>query len=163
MKTLPMQAQQLRIPHRSWFRGPAGRRIMRFALTGGTAGLTQLALLKLFVDGGWPELGANAVAFLLAAQLNFILSCTFTWRDRRANRSLARCWLAFHGSIAGMAVVNMVVFAAARTVAPAMLASIAGILAAAAGNFMLGDRLIFRSRPLAEPARSQQHSIASAA
>ncbi len=59
---------------------------------------------------GWPTLPANAVAFLLAAQVNFALSSTFTWRDRSAGRGLRRRWLAFHVSIASMAVVNMLVF-----------------------------------------------------
>lgn len=120
-------------------------RPVRFAITGGLAGLVQLALLKLLTDHGWQALVANAVAFLLAAQLNFALSSLFTWRDRRTRQSLGRRWLAFHGSIAGMAVVNLAVFSAARLVLPVLAASAAGICAAAIGNFFIGDRLVFRS------------------
>lgn len=43
-----------------------------------------------------------------------------------------------------MAVVNMVVFVAARTLVPYLAASAAGICAAAVGNFLIGDRLVFR-------------------
>jgi putative flippase GtrA len=130
-------------------------RPVRFAITGGLAGLMQLALLKLLTDHGWPALVANGVAFLLAAQLNFVLSSLFTWRDRQAGRSLGRRWLAFHGAIASMAVVNLVVFAAARLVLPDLAASAAGICAAAAGNFFIGDRLVFRPRR-ADDSRRQR-------
>ncbi len=119
-------------------------RPLRFALTGGVAAVTQLALLALLTRHGWPDLAANGVAFLLAAQVNFALSVTFTWRDRCDGYPLGRRWLAFHGAIAGMAVVNMLVFAAGRTVAPALVASLLGIGVAAVGNFVVGDRLVFR-------------------
>jgi putative flippase GtrA len=121
-------------------------RPLRFVVTGGLSGITQLVLLKLFTDQGVHALPANAAAFLLAAQVNFALSNLFTWRDRGAGRGPWRRWLVFHGSIAGMAVVNMAVFAVARTTMPDPAASITGIGAAAVGNFLIGDRLVFRTR-----------------
>ena len=124
--------------------GGDAARPLRFALTGGVAGVTQLGLLALLTRHGWPDLAANGVAFLFAAQVNFALSATFTWRDRLDGRPLGRRWLAFHGAIAGMAVVNMLVFAASRTVGPTLVASVLGIGVAAAGNFVVGDRLVFR-------------------
>ncbi len=121
-------------------------RPLRFAITGGLAGLLQLTLLGLLTRHGWSPLVANTVAFLLAAQFNFVVSNLFTWRDRRTTQSLGGRWLAFHGSIASMAVVNLVVFAVARTMLPDLLASAAGIAAASVGNFFIGDRLVFQSR-----------------
>jgi len=38
----------------------------------------------------------------------------------------------------------MVVFVVARTLVPYLAASAAGICAAAVGNFLIGDRLVFR-------------------
>ncbi len=140
-------------------RGLFGRatRPLRFALTGGIAAVTQLALLALLTRHGWPTLLANAVAFLLAAQVNFALSSTFTWRDRRTGRGLRRRWLAFHGSIASMAVVNMLVFLAVRTALPTLAASALGIGAAAIGNFIIGDRLVFRQQaPAARTADDEE-------
>ncbi len=138
-------------------------RPVRFAITGGLAGLMQLALLKLLADHGAQALVANAAAFLLAAQLNFALSSLFTWRDRRSGQPVGRRWLAFHGSIASMAVVNMVVFAAMRLVLPDLAASAAGICAAAAGNFLIGDHLVFRSRhsDVAQPGRQSAQRTAA--
>src|SRR2546423_9656275 len=118
-------------------------RPLRFALTGGLAGLLQLGLLALLTGRGWPAALANAIAFLLAGQVNFALSTTLTWRDRRMTAPLWRRWLLFHGSIAAMAGVNGLVFLAVRTVLPPLLASAAGIAVAAGGNFLLGDRLVF--------------------
>ena len=136
--------------------GPPGRRLarlllsetarpLRFGLTGGSAGLSQLALLALLIDHGWHGIPANIVAFFAAAQLNFLLSTLFTWHDRRLSGSLRRRWLAFHTAIAGMAVLNMLVFIAVRSMLPDLTASAAGILAAALGNFLIGDRLVFRT------------------
>jgi putative flippase GtrA len=87
---------------------------------------------------------ANAAAFLLAAQLNFALSSAFTWRDRFVSHSLARRWLLFHGSIAATALLNMLTFSAARFVLPVLAASAAGIATGALGNYLLGDRVVFR-------------------
>ena len=98
-----------------------------------------------FGGRGWPAALANAVAFLLAAQVNFALSSLFTWRDRRRMAPLWRRWLAFHGAIAAMALVNQSVFLAARTVLPVLAAAAAGIAVAAVGNYLLGDRLVFRT------------------
>jgi putative flippase GtrA len=132
-------------PLRALLRSPVARPL-RFALTGGLAGLLQLGLLALLVGRGWPAVPANAVAFLLAAQLNFAVSSLFTWRDRQGTVPLWRRWLAFHGAIAAMALVNQGVFLAARTALPTLAASAAGIAVAAVGNYLLGDRLVFRAR-----------------
>ena len=132
-------------PLRALLRSPVARPL-RFALTGGLAGLLQLGLLALLVGRGWPSAPANVVAFLLAAQVNFAVSSLFTWRDRRRTAPLWRHWLAFHGAIAAMALVNQGVFLAARTALPALAASAAGIAVAAVGNYLLGDRLVFGAR-----------------
>lgn len=135
-------------------------RPLRFALTGGIAGATQLALLALLTRHGWQELPANGVAFLLAAQVNFALSATFTWRDRFDDRALGRRWLTFHGSIAIMAVINMLVFAFARLALPALAASALGIGVAAVGNFVVGDHLVFR-RPTSASRTAPEEETAA--
>lgn len=121
-------------------------RPLRFALTGVLAAAIQLVLLNLLVSWGWSDFSANILAFLLSAQVNFLLSTVFTWSDRRTNLSLGRRWVAFHCSIAAMAVVNQLVFVAVRPIVSTSSAALAGIAVAAIGNFALGDRLIFRQR-----------------
>jgi putative flippase GtrA len=127
---------------------PWRSRPVRFALTGIVAAGAQVTLLAALLAAGVPGLAANGSAFLLAAQVNFLLSGWFTWGDRPrgagSDRTLARRWLLFHASIAGTALLNMLVFAAARRVAPDLAASLAGIAAASAVNFFAHDRLAFR-------------------
>jgi putative flippase GtrA len=52
-----------------------------------------------------------------------------------------------------MALVNQGVFLAARTVLPALAAAGAGIAVAAVGNYLLGDRLVFRAPGAARDGR----------
>jgi putative flippase GtrA len=136
---------------------------VRFAITGGLAGATQLVILSCLSRQGVPALAANATAFVLAAQLNFLLSSVFTWRDRRCTRAVWRRWLAFHWAIASMAVVNMAVFAVADTALPELAASAAGILVAAIGNFLIGDRVVFARPRSAGPGDTNRHVGRSAA
>ncbi len=127
-------------------------RPLRFALTGGLAGLLQLVLLAFLTRRGWPELPSNVIAFLLAAQVNFALSSLFTWRDRRTAAPVWRRWLVFHASIAAMAVVNQLVFVVARA-------------AADADGSRRGDRRgrgreLPARRPTGLPTRSRQRTSA---
>jgi putative flippase GtrA len=131
-------------------------RAVRFIVTGSLAGVSQLALFAGLLDLRWPALGANLAAFLLAAQLNFALSTRFTWRDRSTPCSFWRRWTTFHVSIAGMAVLNKLVFAAARTVTPHLVAAALGICAGSLGNFFIGDRLVFRAASQGR-ARNKTH------
>ena len=120
-------------------------RIVRFALTGATAGLLQLALLNVLERDGWPALLANGVAFLVATQANFWLSQSFTWRDRRADaRSVPGRWLRFHAAVAGSALLNMATFAVLSTSLSSLTAAALGIAASAAVNFVSGERLVFQ-------------------
>jgi putative flippase GtrA len=116
----------------------------RFIAVGALASALQVALLAFLTGHGWDAFLANVAAFLLSAQVNFALSAAFTWRDRAHGAPLWRRWLLFHGSIAGTAVLNQLVFLLARLALPALLASATGSAAAALGNYLLGDRLVFR-------------------
>jgi putative flippase GtrA len=84
----------------------AAPRLLRFACTGVIAGTVQLALLHLWIARGWDGLLANTVAYLVSAQVNFLLSETFIWGDRGGMRratTLLRRWVAFHSAILGTA------------------------------------------------------------
>jgi putative flippase GtrA len=110
---------------------------------------------------------ANAVALLLSTQVNFVLSYLFTWRDRRPHAGTAPVvllrWVAYQGSVAGTALLNMLVFVAARAVLPPLVASAAGLAAAASGNFVIGDRFVFRRHQCAAPDRLTRERPESAA
>ncbi len=123
-------------------------RPLRFVFTGGLCGLIQLLLFLLLTRAGWQPLLANSVAFLLSAQVNFLLSISFTWADRvqTERKNLLARWLAFHGSILGTALLNQLVFFLAHLLIPGQFAAIAGIAVAALANFILLDRRVFRYR-----------------
>jgi putative flippase GtrA len=116
-------------------------------MTGLLASAVQLLLLGGLLHLDLRVLPANALAFALAAQVNFALSYGFTWSDRRdvaPSRPLVQ-WFEFLSSISSTAVLNLAVFAFASSVLPAMLAAASGIGSAACLNFLLGDRLVFRA------------------
>jgi len=124
-------------------------RPLRFVVTGGVAAVVQLTLLALLTYEGMHALPANVVAFVIAAQVNFLLSQAFTWHDR-SEGGLARRWVVFHSSIAAAALINLAVFALAHRVMPSLIAAALGILVASIVNFAAHDRLTFRA-PRHEP------------
>lgn len=121
-------------------------RPLRFVVSGGPTACLQLALLALLVHSGWAALAANSLAIAITAQLSFALSVWFTWRGRHIGRGLGATWLMFHASISGTIALNLGVCAVGSLFVPLPIASVAGIAAAAIGNFASGDRLIFRHR-----------------
>ena len=127
---------------------PLVARALRFALVGGVCGLLQLLLFVLLEQMNTHAAGANVVAYLLSAQVNFLLSDLFIWGDRRTNRdrgTIGLRWLSFHLSIGGTFVLDQAVFLAARVTLPDVLASAAGIGVAALVNFAIQDRFTFQS------------------
>lgn len=150
----------------SWYRPIHGlldspfTRPLRFAGTGIAAGGLQLTLLAVLTAHGWEALPANVVAFLTAAQFNFVMSNVLTWRDRALTDSIRRRWLLFHASIAVMALLNMLVFVALHGLVPTVVASALGIAAGACGNYAAGDRLIFRQSPAVPLAPTPRRFVA---
>jgi putative flippase GtrA len=134
----------------------AAARPLRFAVVGVACGLLQLVLLVVIEALGTGALAANVLAYLLSAQLNFLLSDRFIWGDRReagtARGGLAGRWVGFHLSIAGTFLLNQLVFIVARAFLPDVLASAAGIGVSALANFVIQDRLTFRRRPASRRA-----------
>lgn len=125
-------------------------RPLRFAAVGACAGAFQLALFAVLVRRGVNPLAGNAIAFLVAVQVNFLLSSTFTWGSAggKAGTSLFRRWATFHAACTGTALLNFLVFAAVRHFIPDIVASGIGIAAAATLNYLANDRLVFAVRPL---------------
>jgi putative flippase GtrA len=132
-------------------------RPLRFVFTGGLCGLIQLLLFTLLVRFGWQPLMANSVAFLLSAQVNFLLSWSFTWGDRQVQprAGLLARWLTFHGSIIGTALLNQLVFLLAHLLLPNLFAVMLGIGVAALANFVLLDRQVFRKGPFSATTRQK--------
>jgi putative flippase GtrA len=131
---------------------PSARRLLhdrarpiRFSCVGGIAALFQLGVFALFIRHGVNPFAGNAVAFLFAAQINFLLSSTFTWRLRTWGdpRHVAGRWMAFHAAVAYSAMLNFVTFMIALHFASELVASAAGIAVGAVANYLANDRVVF--------------------
>ncbi len=123
----------------------AAGRPAQFVTIGGLCALAQLSVLALLREltglGSW----SNAVAFLLAAQLNFVLNYAFTWRDRRTHSvGVFVRQLAGFNVLVGLGLpVNQGVYLLAETVFPYIVAGAIGIGATTLAKYLIADRWIF--------------------
>lgn len=85
-------------------------RFIRFALVGTLCLLLQYALLTIFSDTLHLYF-AEALGFMVSAQLNFLLSQTFTWGDRQQSSHLLVRWVKFNvTALISVLIVNATVF-----------------------------------------------------
>jgi putative flippase GtrA len=149
-----------------WSRLFSGKaRPIRFFLVGQTATLTQLCVLYALTSLGWLPGVANAVALILSSQVNFLLSATFTWRDRdalerRQGRSRATAfivlkrWARFMSGIAVTTLLNDGLFIALERVLPVLVAALISSGVIAVLNYLMIDRLIFARKRQASATRA---------
>ena len=79
-------------------------RIVRFALIGTICFFVQWCAMHV-LQTVMHIIYAGLVAFLLSAQLNFVLSCAFTWRDRKSMDSSLASWTKFNtGTLLGVGI-----------------------------------------------------------
>jgi putative flippase GtrA len=126
----------------------AAVRPVQFATIGGVCALFQLAALAVLQEGTSLGSWSNAVAFVLAAQLNFILNYAVTWRDRRRHAPAV-----FVRQLAGFNVlvwlglpVNQGVYLVAEMFVPYIVAGAVGIGATTLAKYLIADRWIFPRR-----------------
>jgi len=126
------------------FRGH--RRALRFALVGVLCFGVQYLALRLLVAAGLSATPADAVGFLLSAQLNFTLSSLFTWGDRQHTftGTLRTRWASFNASVLVTLALNTGVFQLCRPMGD-LPASAFGVIVGAVGNYALCDLLVFRT------------------
>lgn len=120
-------------------------RPLRFAAVGGACAVLQLLALAALARLGVELHAADALAFVLCAQVNFALNSAITWRDRRASARAVAGRLAGYNALAlGSLAVNQVVFALALPATHYLIASALGLLAGALLNYTGCGRVIFR-------------------
>ncbi len=123
-------------------------RPLRAICTGSLAALCQIALLALLTGHHWPPVPADIAALIFGAQVNFWLSYGFTWHDRRPPRwaptLVLRWWAAYQGAAGGAMLLNILIFLAAHTVLPTLVAALVGTNLTALVSFVLNDRLVFQ-------------------
>lgn len=126
-----------------------GRRQLVFVAVGGTCFLTQYGALTAMAAAGLYRPAANALGFVLSAQLNFLLSSRFTWRDRRAG-SAKTFWARLVG-YNGTALISLAVNTAVFTLVYRQIGNLAGaavgVICGMCVTYLVCDLLIFRERP----------------
>jgi cellulose synthase/poly-beta-1,6-N-acetylglucosamine synthase-like glycosyltransferase/putative flippase GtrA len=131
-------------------------RPVRFVVVGGSCFVVQLAILAALVRVGLERTAADAAAFAVSAQLNFVLSSLVTWGDRPALRPgrVAGRLLAYNGTALVSLGVNTAVFALASIVMGVVPAAVLGVLTATVFTYVICNRLVFRPRGAAAPSPS---------
>jgi putative flippase GtrA len=125
-----------------------GRRQLLFLCVGATCFLVQYTALTAMAAAGTYRPVANALGFVISAQLNFALSARLTWRDRplTAARALWARWASYNGIALISLAVNTAVFAVAFHRLGNLPAAALGVLAGMCVTYLVCDVLIFRDR-----------------
>jgi putative flippase GtrA len=129
-------------------------RTARFAVVGLTVTALHLMVFQLVLPWSAPEV-ANVVGFVVATQVNFVLSYFWTWSSRRpvgqeTVRRLLRRVALFNGSAALAFGANAAVFSVAYRIAG--VSPVGSALMATAGSavmsFVLSSRVVFTLPPV---------------
>ncbi|MCA9831340.1 MAG: GtrA family protein [Dehalococcoidia bacterium] len=129
------------------FRRIPWQRLTRFALVGIACGGFQLVLLAVFVEATPLGRSGNLVAFVLSAQMNYVLSERLTWSDRRGSHGFGWRRLAgFNALIIAAAGINQVLFIAVDMLAPYLAASALALIATSVLKYAIADRRVFPAR-----------------
>ena len=121
---------------------------MLFVCVGAACFLTQYAALTGLAAAGTYRPVANALGFVISAQLNFALSSRLTWRDRPAAAVRARWarWASYNGTALISLAVNTAVFTIAYHRLGNLPAAALGVLTGMCVTYLVCDLLIFRDR-----------------
>jgi putative flippase GtrA len=132
---------------RAW--QPVKKRHILFVSVGATCFLTQYVALTAMAAAGLNRPLANALGFVLSAQLNFVLSSLLTWRDRRA-RSTQTLWIRL-ASYNCTALISLAVNTAAFSLVYQQVGNLAaaafGVICGMCVTYLVCDLFIFRERP----------------
>jgi len=133
-------------------------RLIKFNAVGAAGIVVQLVTVHGLLT--WTPVGAVAATALgvtLAVVHNFVWHRHWTWADRRhAHRHVLAAFAHFalaNGGVSLAGGVLVVLAAAVTTPAAGVIANLAAIVLCGAVNFLLSDRLVFRSLPNGRPSR----------
>lgn len=139
--------------------------IVRFGTVGVVSTSLQLVLLFLLTMCHWPGLIANATGFVAGAQVSFVLSTVFIWRDRhdeKGRRLSWKRWFAFNCTALSALCVGSVVFTLVDflTSWSVMFVSLWSVAASTSVTFLSNNLLTYRrKRRLTIPSYTHGESV----
>jgi putative flippase GtrA len=124
----------------------ARKRLLIYVAVGAMCFAVQFALLSIMVHAGVNRPVANAVAFAISAQLNFLLSSRLTWGDRptASLRGTGGRWLAYNATALASLGCNTGVFVATYHAIGTLPAAAAGVLTGTCLVYLICNLLVFR-------------------
>lgn len=151
MTVLATRARRLLLGRRLLLSGRLllSRRQLLFVCVGTVCFLTQYCALTVLATLGVNRPLANALGFLLSAQLNFVLSSRLTWRDRRAG-TIKTLWarlVGYNGTALISLAVNTAAFSLVYQRVGNLVGAAVGVTCGMCVTYLLCDLLIFRDRP----------------
>lgn len=136
------------------------QRLIVFAGIGALCFGFQYVLLVASVRAGLhPAWACNAGAFLVSAQLNFVLSKKYTWRDRPTDNQRMKRLLSYHIVAVISLVLNTFGFYVVNTATGTLLLSqVAGVALGMSVTYLLCNRRVFKAAAdaAAQPQRRLQ-------
>lgn len=124
------------------------RRQLLFVCVGVTCFLAQYSVLTAMSAMGVSRPLANALGFLISAQLNFALSAKLTWRDRPtgAGGTLWARLLSYNATALVSLAVNTAVFTVSYQQVGNLIGAALGVVCGMCVTYLVCDLLIFRER-----------------
>ncbi|MEP6871137.1 MAG: GtrA family protein [Anaerolineaceae bacterium] len=122
-----------------------GLKPLRFAAFGGFCAVLQLGLLALFTESTVLGTSSNALAFLISAEVNFVLNYWLTWTGdgHSHTRPLWVQFLSFNALVAVAAAANQFIFVLVERELPYLVAGAVGIGATTLVKYVIADKWIF--------------------
>ena len=126
------------------------RKFLLFAIAGGAGFVVDTGILYL-LKGSLGLYGARAISFLCAVATTWIINRSFAFKGQSANLPVWREFLHYLAAMIFGGAVNYAVYAALVATVPLVaqqpvLGVAAGVIAGMFVNFLLADRLVFRSK-----------------
>lgn len=137
-------------------------RILRFGIVGTLCLLIQILILFI-LEHLIPPVFANGIGFIISAQLNFILSYHFTWRDsaRKNGFRLAATWLQFNLVVLLSACINGAAFFLIRytLIESNTVAAIGATAVSTACTFLINHLVVLKPERVGHDRKTRNSNV----
>ena len=120
-------------------------RPLSFLAVGGTCFFLQLSFLVALLHLDVGRNVANAASFLAAAELKFIFSRRFVWRDRSITGQAWRRFAIFNATTIAVFLADQATFVATAPILGAVPGAVLGVAVGTVVSYVVCDRFVFRA------------------